>query len=135
MIKNRLLKVALVFFGILLIGFLYYLLITYTKFHLLCTFHLVTGLYCPGCGMTRCVLSLIHGDIYQAFRYNELVLILLPFLLSYSINKVYKFIFQKKTTTFDKIPTQAYLILAIATILFGVLRNIPCFSFLAPQII
>ena len=35
-----------------------------------CAFYRVTGLYCPGCGNTRSVLSLLDGHIWQSLRYN-----------------------------------------------------------------
>jgi hypothetical protein len=36
----------------------------------LCIFHHVTGLQCPGCGMTRAFHSITHGDIVTAFGFN-----------------------------------------------------------------
>ena len=35
-----------------------------------CLFRRLTGLYCPGCGNTRSVLALLHGDIFTSLRYN-----------------------------------------------------------------
>ena len=34
-----------------------------------CLFHLATGYYCPGCGGTRAIASLLHGQVilYTAF--------------------------------------------------------------------
>ena len=31
-----------------------------------CLFHMLTGLHCPGCGSTRCLHALVHGDLPQA---------------------------------------------------------------------
>ncbi|MCI0361992.1 MAG: DUF2752 domain-containing protein [Planctomycetaceae bacterium] len=36
----------------------------------LCMFRRLTGLGCPGCGMTRCFISLAHGDLRMAWHYN-----------------------------------------------------------------
>src|SRR4051794_38488830 len=52
-----------------------------------CVFHLVTGLHCPGCGATRCVYSLVHGDLRQAAAYNPLLLVILPFLAGWILCK------------------------------------------------
>ena len=36
----------------------------------LCPFRLVTGLPCPGCGLTRSWVAIGHGDLHSAFAYN-----------------------------------------------------------------
>lgn len=35
-----------------------------------CIMRLLTGLPCPGCGMTRSWVHLAHGDVATAFEYN-----------------------------------------------------------------
>lgn len=37
-----------------------------------CPFFYVLGIHCPGCGMTRALLSLLHLDITAAFYYHPL---------------------------------------------------------------
>jgi Protein of unknown function (DUF2752) len=37
-----------------------------------CPFALVTGMACPGCGMTRALGFLVRGDIVSAMRYHPL---------------------------------------------------------------
>jgi hypothetical protein len=36
----------------------------------LCTLRRLTGLDCPGCGLTRCFVSAAHGDIPAAWSFN-----------------------------------------------------------------
>lgn len=38
-----------------------------------CLFHLLTGFYCPGCGGTRAVKYLFHGQIGKSIQYHPLV--------------------------------------------------------------
>lgn len=45
-----------------------------------CPFLTMTGYYCPGCGMTRLVHALTHGDVGTAFGLNPLLFALLPVL-------------------------------------------------------
>lgn len=44
-----------------------------------CPFRLATGLWCPGCGLTRATHFLFRGDLSQALRYN---LFVVPILLA-----------------------------------------------------
>ena len=39
---------------------------------LLCPFHWATGLPCPGCGLTRSVVALAHGDLAGALFFHPL---------------------------------------------------------------
>lgn len=43
-----------------------------------CVFRKVTGLECPGCGMTRATYATLHGRIGDAFRLNPVGMVLLP---------------------------------------------------------
>jgi hypothetical protein len=45
-----------------------------------CMFHAFTGWYCVGCGMTRALHALVHGDITLAFSMNPLAMSLLSLL-------------------------------------------------------
>lgn len=52
------------------------------KFSLLppCRFHQMTGLQCPGCGMTRATHHLLNGRIGPAFYFNAFFVSVLPVL-------------------------------------------------------
>lgn len=39
-----------------------------------CVFHTLTGLYCPGCGGTRAVKYLLHGQVFKSVYYHPFVL-------------------------------------------------------------
>lgn len=43
-----------------------------------CPIKFVTGISCPGCGMTRAVRSLLAGDLAGAFYWHPLWLLLVP---------------------------------------------------------
>jgi len=121
---------------ILIIGVyaLYCLNMTY-NIGLICIYNKITGLYCPGCGMTRAIYSLFKLDFYQAFRYNVFSIILFPILLIYLFGEIYARVFDKKNYISSKIPSIYWIIIAVAMISYGILRNFEIFGFLAPTIV
>ena len=100
-----------------------------------CIFNKITGLFCPGCGVTRMILSITKLDLYQAFRYNPLIFCMLPFIIFYGIDTSIKWIKGTKNYLYLKINNKAWIIILIITLLFGILRNIPLFKFLIPTVI
>ena len=52
-----------------------------TGFFPACPFRTLTGFTCPGCGSTRGLHRLLHGDIISALEFNPLMVLSLPFLL------------------------------------------------------
>ncbi|HLN98111.1 MAG TPA: DUF2752 domain-containing protein [Pyrinomonadaceae bacterium] len=52
-----------------------------TGFFPACPFRALTGFSCPGCGSTRGLHRLLHGDVIAAFEFNPLMVLSLPFLL------------------------------------------------------
>ncbi|WP_313398867.1 DUF2752 domain-containing protein [Stenotrophomonas sp.] len=40
-----------------------------------CPFYALTGIWCPGCGSTRCLHALVHGDLAQAMSMNPLLVV------------------------------------------------------------
>lgn len=111
---------------IIILGGIFYLKVLSPMFniHIPCIFKKITGLDCPGCGMTRAILALLDGDIYQAFRWNMLVFILAPLIALYLVLER-KMVFP----TFNKILMGKMFVL---TGLFFILRNTETFSWLAP---
>ncbi|MFC2164907.1 DUF2752 domain-containing protein [Acidobacteriota bacterium] len=46
-----------------------------------CTFKNLTGLPCPGCGLTRSLVAAAHGDVKQSFHHHRLGLLTLLYVL------------------------------------------------------
>ena len=130
--KKRILEVISILISTILILIGYYFLNKNYHYRIPCIFHEITGLYCPGCGTTRLIFALLEGHIKEAFNYNRLVFILLPFIISYYIYYSYLYIFNKKDNIIYKIKKIYIYILLSITILFGILRNIDTFSYLKP---
>lgn len=88
-----------------------------------CPIHAVTGLYCPGCGMTRSLTELLQLNVDAAFRYNSIVYVLLPLFALYALLK------RKKHY---RAANSVMISMCILTIAFAIARNLPLFSYLAP---
>ena len=101
---------------------------------LICVFHEVTGLYCPGCGAGRACYSILHLRFADAFCYNPLMTILLPLIGLYIAVRAADWIITGGNHIDGKISAKALLWLLILIMIYGVLRNIPVFPFtlLAP---
>ena len=125
---------GIVFLGLVVGGvFLYYVPPGKGSIYPPCTFHIITGLYCAGCGSTRAFHHLLHGRIAQAIWSNVLVAFLLIPLSWYAINHLRYMITGNKRRT-RKLKMRYTWILIGIIVLFTILRNIPYYPFtlLAP---
>jgi len=50
-----------------------------------CPFHHLTGLQCPGCGMTRAACWLVRGDVDVAVSYHPFVLLIAAAWLFFAV--------------------------------------------------
>jgi hypothetical protein len=80
MVKQRWKAAAL--WGFILVGAAYLFLFEpgRTGFFPGCPFRALTGLSCPGCGTTRALHQLLHGNVLAAFELNPLLALFLPLL-------------------------------------------------------
>jgi hypothetical protein len=97
-----------------------------------CVFYQVTGFYCSGCGASRALRSVLHFDFYQALRYNAMFVFALPLIAAYFGALVFSYIRFGKDRISEKIPLKIIWVIVAAAVIYGVLRNVPAFSFLAP---
>jgi hypothetical protein len=100
-----------------------------------CPIHAATGLHCPGCGSTRALRALAHGDLATAARQNLLLVCSLPALaaalLRPSLHWLHGLPFlSPHTTNLIRRLTPALIIILIT---FTILRNLPPTAFLAPH--
>jgi hypothetical protein len=78
-----------------------------------CPFHWLTGLNCPGCGSLRATHSLLHGHLGEAFGFNPLLVLSIPFLGALVLRGSWAYN--------AWVPWMAFGVL----LAYGVLRNIP----------
>jgi Protein of unknown function (DUF2752) len=90
-----------------------------------CSFHAMTGLYCPGCGATRATHELLHGRLLAALHDNALWVVLLP-LVAYEALSEFLRLARGRGLKYNLLRRPRVLVaLAAAGLLFGVLRNLP----------
>ena len=89
---KRLLIVLILFVSILLLSFLYYKINKTYHIGFNCIFHEITNLYCPGCGITRAIFSLIEFDIIGAIKYNILIVTVIPLIIVNYLVKIINWI-------------------------------------------
>lgn len=129
--KKRLFQVVKPVVQVLLAGIIYVIFIKLTGWAIPCPIKLVTGKFCPGCGISRMLLAMLRLDFKGAYYANRLLFFLLPVILVYALIKAIHFIKTGKNE--QRLPEHiAILIITILTIIFWVLRNTTAFSFLAP---
>ncbi|MBE6680527.1 MAG: DUF2752 domain-containing protein [Ruminococcaceae bacterium] len=69
---------------VLIIGAAYAALVLYSGKGIPCVFYTVTGLYCPGCGVTRMLLAILLLDFKSAFLFHPVLFCLtLPLLICF----------------------------------------------------
>ena len=89
-----------------------------------CTFKALTGLDCPGCGMTRGLHALVHGDVLRALSHNLLlVVIIATSLVWFGWNTI-----ARRT---DRQPLRlrfrrnTWIVIGLAVAAFWLTRNLP----------
>ena len=107
---------------------------TTAGFFPVCPLYSLTGIHCPGCGLTRGFHALFHGDVLTALRCNALLPVF-AFLFAFIFTSLILTVVRGRGLSWRIFPPAAmygFLILAAA---FFVLRNLPFYPFtlLAPQ--
>lgn len=77
-VKRRAEKAAITAIVLIAAGLLYATVICLTGYAVPCLFREVTGLLCPGCGITHMCLALMRLDFAEAWRANRFLFVLSP---------------------------------------------------------
>ena len=121
--KERLKKLAIGGAALVGLGVAYTVLILVIGRGLYCPVWKLTGLLCPGCGVTRMCLALLRLDMAAAWRANAALLLALPVLLLLAARMAVRYV-----RTGQKLPSRGeervFWALLIYFLASGVLRNL-----------
>lgn len=99
-----------------------------TGFFPVCPFHWLTGLNCPGCGLTRSFHALFHGDVSTALHFNALlpayILLFLYLLILLGL-----ILIRGRGLWFRAFSPGAIYGFLFLTLAFAVIRNLPFYPF------
>ena len=87
-----------------------YAIITQIIFHTICPFAIITGLPCPGCGLTRAGILVLTGQFHAATQANATIYLWMPFL-------IYLFVFRYLLSR--KVPLATALTILVCLISLG----------------
>lgn len=131
--KKRTFKLLSATVILIVAGVLYYFINKFFGLSIPCPIRFITGLYCPGCGVTGMCISLLELDFVGAFFYNPAIMTALPIFIYFIVTFIYRYI---KTGNLKpkKIENIILYVLIIYLLIFGVIRNIPLpvFEFMRP---
>lgn len=90
-----------------------------------CIIHENFGIFCPGCGCTRALISLFQGNIIKSLYYNPTILYSFIILSIYIFSNTVSKIFKKENSRFVLKYNPIYLYIGIF-LLFGtcIIKNV-----------
>lgn len=92
------------------------------SFFIPCMLYKLTGIKCPGCGMTRSIHYLVNGNIKQAIWYN-LMLIPIIILVIYALYRYIRYLV-KNEEIINKVLENWLKVFLVIILIFGVTRNL-----------
>ncbi|HNU08177.1 MAG TPA: DUF2752 domain-containing protein [Pyrinomonadaceae bacterium] len=84
----------------------------------------VTGFACPGCGVTRGLHALFHGDVLKALDFNVLIPVY-SILLGILLVSLVLAAVRGRGVNFNRIPPSMIYGVLVLGVAFAILRNLP----------
>lgn len=90
-----------------------------------CPYKFLTGLACPGCGLTRCIHAVLHGEVALAFRFNPWIFVALPAAAAFAV--LPRLTGEARAT---RLRTALAWVMLAVTLIFWVWRNTSAYPFM-----
>jgi Protein of unknown function (DUF2752) len=88
-----------------------------------CPIYEVLHLQCPGCGGTRAIAAVLHGQFSEAMHLNALVTLLLPIAAVYCVPSYCRFV-RRRPLGWHHPPAAVIFAAFAVTAVFTVIRNL-----------
>lgn len=123
LLKTHRKQIAVSVFLVCLVCVYYLIDPSKSSFFLKCPLKVVSGYDCPGCGVQRAFHELLHFRFLEAFKYNPLFVLSIPFLVIVPLMK--SFGSERIKTVVNNFFKSKFLIfsLLIIVLVFLLLRN------------
>lgn len=95
-----------------------------------CVFRSFTGFTCPGCGSTRALHEILHGDFITAFTLNPLLFLAIPFVIFVFIRYSVAVLHGRVPRPLS-IPAPYVYAICFVVLSFWVFRNTPFYPFVS----
>jgi hypothetical protein len=95
-----------------------------------CVFRAITGFTCPGCGSTRALHEILHGDFVTAFTLNPLLLLAMPFLMFLLVRYSVSVLRGRMPRPFT-LPAPYVYAIGFVVLSFWIFRNTPFYPFVS----
>lgn len=112
---------------VVILAFLYYVFVSLTGIMIPCVFRKITGLLCPGCGITHLCVDLAHLRIREAFYDNPACFVVLPVLAVIVGRMKWRYVREGSVRT-TRVENVLLGMMVAGLIVYGILRNVFSFS-------
>ena len=123
---RRLKKVSVKIAVAILTGLLYIVVTSILGYGIPCIFRTITGLQCPGCGVSRMLSSMIKLNFKDAFEYHPVLFISLPFLAVIFGDMLWRYIYHGNCEL-RKWENAVIIAIIVCLLVFCVIRNVATF--------
>lgn len=122
MSRKRLKKIIVFVLAFIGVGLAYGAFVQYTGWGIPCPVFSLTGLRCPGCGVTHMCMALLKLDLGAAFAAHPVLFVQLPFLTWILVRNTIRYVLEGQWQLTKTESAVIYICIALLLV-FSIVRN------------